>query len=266
MSATIWNPGTVEVRDAANTVRTQKFVATAGQEVLTLTGFSYVMGAGSVLVFKNGELLNPVEDFTELSPTEVRLVVDAVAGEEYVVLAFVRIFDLESSLQSQYEALATYWLGIQTTDPTVDGLGRPLVAGAQYWNSSSGGRIYNGTAWVPSAAPLEGALTATLNLADVPNKQAARVNLGAQIYTDSVTFSQASRSRLFLVANPTAVVGAKVIASVIAVGGANRSDELELESITVLGQVLTAGQVRLNVQSNFGKLLGTYTVAYSIQP
>lgn len=265
MTATIWNPGTTDVVDAANTVRTQSFVATAGQEVLTLTEFEYVMGAGSVLLFKNGELLAPVTDFQELSPTEVRLTVDAAAGEKYTVLAFVRIFDVESTLDSQYEALATYWLGIQASDPTVDRLGRPLVAGAQYWNSTTGGKIYTGTAWVAMGVAVAGAMLATQNLADLTNKQTARQNLGVQQYTTSVPM-EGQRSKTVSVANAAAVVGAKVLASVIAVAGTNRQDEMELEAFTVTGYCLVAGTVRISLKSLWGPLVGTYTVTYTIQP
>lgn len=46
------------------------------------------------------------------------------------------------------------WLGAAASDPTVDGNGNPLGAGATYLNTSSGfTRVYNGSAWVTNYVP-----------------------------------------------------------------------------------------------------------------
>ncbi len=64
------------------------------------------------------------------------------------------------------------YLGTKTSDPTVDNDGNPLVAGALYFNSTSGVmKVYTGSAWVAAyvsgtdfVAKTGGTMTGTLNL------------------------------------------------------------------------------------------------------
>jgi len=71
------------------------------------------------------------------------------------------------------------YLGVKTSDPTVDNDGDALVAGALYYNSTDDVmKVYEGSSWVAAYASLSGALLATNNLSDLDNVTTARTNLG----------------------------------------------------------------------------------------
>jgi hypothetical protein len=71
------------------------------------------------------------------------------------------------------------YLGVKSSDPTLDNDGNALVSGALYFNDVSGVmKVYDGAQWLAAYADLSGALVATSNLSDLTNVAAARVNLG----------------------------------------------------------------------------------------
>ena len=71
------------------------------------------------------------------------------------------------------------YLGVKTSDPTVDNDGDALVAGALYYNSTDDVmKVYEGSSWVAAYASLSGTLVASNNLSDLTNATAARTNLG----------------------------------------------------------------------------------------
>lgn len=78
---------TVDVRAAGaanqSSFSTIKITATAGQ-----TNLPALYTPGNVLVFKNGALLTPVDDFVAVSGNDIGLTVAAVAGDEFVIFAY----------------------------------------------------------------------------------------------------------------------------------------------------------------------------------
>jgi len=55
MTATVWQPGSNSIAvNAENASLIQKFIATAGQTIFDLTQFTYVVGTGSIRVYRNG--------------------------------------------------------------------------------------------------------------------------------------------------------------------------------------------------------------------
>jgi len=71
------------------------------------------------------------------------------------------------------------YLGVKTSDPTLDNDGNALVTGALYFNSTDDVmKVYDGAAWRAAYADLSGALLITNNLSDVSSASAARTNLG----------------------------------------------------------------------------------------
>lgn len=82
-------------------------------------------------------------------------------------------------------ALAAYdnfddrYLGVKSSDPTLDNDGNALVGGALYFNSTDNiMKVYTGSAWVAAYASLSGALLVANNLSDLASVSSARSNLG----------------------------------------------------------------------------------------
>jgi len=80
---TVWGPGTL--LDANSVIKSQAFVATAGQTVFDLTAFSYALGTGALYVYINGLIQRPGVDFGETSAT--RFTLTSGAAEDSIVLA-----------------------------------------------------------------------------------------------------------------------------------------------------------------------------------
>jgi len=82
-----WNAGCSSVEDSEECDPSngeQRFVTTAGQELFTLTAFSYAPGTNSLAVHRNGLLIDPV-NVTELSPTTFFLQSETVLAGDIVV-------------------------------------------------------------------------------------------------------------------------------------------------------------------------------------
>lgn len=71
------------------------------------------------------------------------------------------------------------YLGAKASDPSVDNDGNALVAGAIYFNTTSGiMRVYTGTLWVDIAGSGTSFLAKAANLSDLVSVSTARTNLG----------------------------------------------------------------------------------------
>ena len=72
-----------------------------------------------------------------------------------------------------------FYLGAQSSNPTVDNNGDPVTAGDWYFNTvANETRIYNGSAWQVTAISTAGLMTTANNLSDVADAGASRTNLG----------------------------------------------------------------------------------------
>ena len=77
------------------------------------------------------------------------------------------------------DSIDSFYLGAQSSNPTVDNNGDAVTAGDWYFNTGSNEtRIYNGSAWQVTAVSTAGLLTSANNLSDVANAGTSRTNLG----------------------------------------------------------------------------------------
>ena len=89
------------------------------------------------------------------------------------------------SALAAYDNFDDRYLGVKTSDPTVDNDGDALVAGALYYNSTDEAmKLYTGSAWVAAYVTGDGFLATANNLSDVSSASAARTNLGLEIGVD----------------------------------------------------------------------------------
>ena len=80
---------------------------------------------------------------------------------------------------SAFDSFDDRYLGVKTSDPTLDNDGNTLVGGSLYYNSvDEVMKVYTGSAWVAAYASLDGALLVDNNLSDLANAATARGNLG----------------------------------------------------------------------------------------
>lgn len=263
MVATLWEQTGQQLVDAQNTIGSERIIATAAQSVLALTSFSYVLGAKSILVFKNGEILSPTVDYTEASPTSVALTLPASAGDRFDVVGFIRVFDASAQIETIFEDLKSTYLGALASDPTVDGLGNPVQTGALYYNTSTGLRVKTAGGWQIAGIPITGTLLSSNNLSDLTSLATARQNLGVRIYSVNVSLANEA-SKKVTVANGAALIGANVIAGVIAVVGDTLNDELEITPVVAMGNCVTNGVVTLFLHAD-APTTNTFTVSYIIQ-
>jgi len=89
------------------------------------------------------------------------------------------------SALAAYDNFDDRYLGVKSSDPTLDNDGDALVAGALYYNSTDEAmKLYTGSAWVAAYVTGDGFLATTNNLSDVSSASAARTNLGLEIGVD----------------------------------------------------------------------------------
>jgi len=78
-----------------------------------------------------------------------------------------------------YDSFDDRYLGVKTSDPTLDNDGNALVGGSLYFNSVSNiMKVYTGSAWVAAYVSGSGYLAAASNLSDLASVSTARTNLG----------------------------------------------------------------------------------------
>lgn len=80
---------------------------------------------------------------------------------------------------ASFDSFDDRYLGAKSSDPSVDNDGNALVAGALYFNSTSGiMKVYTGSTWVAAYVSGTDFLAKASNLSDLQSASTARTNLG----------------------------------------------------------------------------------------
>lgn len=107
-NANIWEPGSSLLSVNANTTLiTQIFTATEGQTVFNITAFEYAPATGSLLIFRNGQLIKLGISETSSSSFTVTTT-DLNAGDEILAMGFVGITATTVDLDAPFSHAVTY--------------------------------------------------------------------------------------------------------------------------------------------------------------
>lgn len=119
MTASVWAPG--ESISANSSIRTQSFIASAGQTDFALTVFSYVVNTGSLHVFVAGGLQRPSVDVIELTPTSFRLAFGVPEGAIVTALGFVELTGDAGADQLRADLASSFGASLVNTSKEVAG-------------------------------------------------------------------------------------------------------------------------------------------------
>ena len=89
MGGNIWSPTVKPTANTDGTFVPQVFDATASQTLFTLTAFAYEPGTHSLLVYKNGLILELGVDYTETSRTSFTLLSAATLHDNVLAQGFI---------------------------------------------------------------------------------------------------------------------------------------------------------------------------------
>ena len=89
MGASIWTPTVLPTANTDGTFIPQVFDATAAQTLFNLSAFSYEPGTHSLLVYKNGLVLELGVNFTETSRTSFTLTSPAALHDNILAQGFI---------------------------------------------------------------------------------------------------------------------------------------------------------------------------------
>ena len=150
------------------------------------------------------------------------------------------------------------YLGVKSSNPTVDNDGNALVAGSLYFNSTDGMKVYEGSAWVAAYASLSGALIAASDLSDLSNVATARTNLGLGTAATTAATAYATAAQGTLATNALPKAGGTLTGNIAHAG---------TFTLDVGGELIldadTAGVVRLkDGGTEYGTLFSTSSDFY----
>ena len=132
------------------------------------------------------------------------------------------------------------YLGAKASDPTLDNDGDALVAGALYFNTTSGVmNVYTGSAWVAAYVSAAGVLVQANNLSDVASALTSRTNLGVAIGSDVQAHSAVldATTASYTTAEETKLAGIEASADVTDVDNVTAAGALMDSEVTNLAQV-----------------------------
>ena len=132
------------------------------------------------------------------------------------------------------------YLGAKASDPTLDNDGDALVAGALYFNTTSGVmNVYTGSAWVAAYVSAAGVLVQANNLSDVASALTSRTNLGVAIGTDVQAHSAVldATTASYTTAEETKLAGIETSADVTDTANVTAAGALMDSEVTNLAQV-----------------------------
>ena len=132
------------------------------------------------------------------------------------------------------------YLGAKASDPTVDNDGDALVAGALYFNTTSGVmNVYTGSTWVAAYVSAAGVLLQANNLSDVASALTSRTNLGVAIGSDVQAHSAVldATTASYTTAEETKLAGIEASADVTDVDNVTAAGALMDSEVTNLAQV-----------------------------
>lgn len=122
-----------------------------------------------------------------------------------------------ASTLAAYDNFDDRYLGAKASDPATDNDGDPLVAGALYFQTGSGMKIWTGTTWEFAYVPGGTYLAKANNLSDLTNLVTARSNLGlgTAATTNSTAYATAVQGALADTAFQTSSAGALAYLSTV---------------------------------------------------
>lgn len=93
MTANAWSPQvkTVTQANANGLLKFEEQIADAGQRIFSLATFAYTVGTGSIIVFKNGQLLTRNSDYVEIDATTISLSDRCEEDDKVQFLGFVGV-------------------------------------------------------------------------------------------------------------------------------------------------------------------------------
>ena len=143
------------------------------------------------------------------------------------------------------------YLGVKSSNPSVDNDGNALVAGSLYFNSTDDTmKVYEGSTWVAAYASLSGAVLQANNLSDLTSATDARANLG--LGTAATTAATAYA---------TAAQGTTADNALPKSGGAMTGD------LDVTGNIVVSGTVDgVDIAARNGTLTNTTATANAALP
>lgn len=175
--------------------------------------------------------------------------------------------DAETARDSALAALDSFddrYLGVKTSDPTVDNDGDPLLVGSLYFNSNTDKLyIYDGAAWqITTSGAAAGDLVSTNNLSDLTSAPAARTNLGLGTAATTASTDYATAAQGALADTATQPADLATVATTGAYSDLTGKPTLGTAAATASTDYATAAQGTLAdsaVQPNDSPTLGTIT-------